>query len=256
MHVRTLFFLLLSLPPLPPPPGSHTLVSSLQNGGVLGLLPSFTVLSSLPPLGAVQIRYFRLTLTTPREGPNRPTRKRTLFRRKRKTSNKKRNETYKKRTHFKTKHPKILQIKCVTNAAAHKVVRRPHTFRSSSASLVRSHFPSKRKCQTRKRIGAQLCGARSVRPRPKWKVTRCELTAALCHTGPNVIARSTFTLRLACVKRRREHRRRTEGSHVQSLEKWTEDTIADLREHRWCCKGSPRQPLRGPAGMCSCRRSR
>ena len=157
---------------------------SHQNGGVFGLLPSFTVLSSLPSLGAVQIRYFRLILTTHREGPNRPTRKRTLFRKKRTPSDKKRNETYKKRTSFKTKHPYILQIKCETNAAAHKVVRRPHTFRSSSASLVRSQFPSKRKCQTRKR---------------------------------------------------RKPRRRAEGSHVQTSEKWTEDTTADLREHRCCC---------------------
>ena len=112
----------------------------------------------------------------------------------------------------------------MTNAAALELVRRPHIFRSSSASLVRKHFPSKRKCQTRKRIGAQLCEARCVRPRPKWKMTRCELTVAPCHAGANVIVRSTFTLWLACVKRReRKRRRRAEASHVQSLKKWTED---------------------------------
>ena len=80
--------------------------------------------------------------------------------------------------------------------------------RSSSASLVHSHFLSKRKCQTRKRIGAQLC----------------ELTVALCHTGPNVIVRSTV--------KERERRRRAEGSHVQSLKKWTEhhnDSVATLK---------------------------
>ena len=105
VHVRTLVFLLLSLSSSASSSGAQTLVWSHQNGGDLGLLPSFTVLSSLPPLGAVQIRYFQLTLTTPREGPNRPTRKRTLFRRKRKTSNKKRNETYKKRTSFQNETP-------------------------------------------------------------------------------------------------------------------------------------------------------
>ena len=60
-------------------------------------------------------------------------------------------------------------------------------------------------------------------PRPKFKTTRCELTVARCHTGPNVIVRSTLTLRLACLKRRRENAVEEQSSLVQLLKKWTED---------------------------------
>ena len=195
-------------------------------------------------LGAVHNSYFRLFLITPGESPIRPTSERTLFFRNQQFPT--RNQHFPTRN---TENPADEDIGKTTRRKGHyqNSISRCIT-PSSNHSLVQSHFPSKRKCQTRKRIGARLCEARSVTPRPKFKTTRCELTVARCHTGPNVIVRSTWTLRLACLKRRRENAVEEQSSQVQLLKKWTEDyndggPWRTLRVLRKAHRGSGCKPL-------------
>ena len=107
-------------------------------------------------LGAVQNRYFRLFFMTPREGPIRPTNERTLFRKKPTISNKK--PIFPTRN---TDNPADQDIGKTTRRKGHyqNSISRCITS-SSNHSLVHGHIPSKRKCQTRKRIGARLCDSK------------------------------------------------------------------------------------------------
>ena len=116
---------------------------------------------------------------------------------------------------------------------------------SSNHSLVRSHFPSKRKCQTRNRIGAKLCEA-----------PLCDAKTEIQNDAPRTDGcavphwskrdRTQHLYAAACMReaKERKRRRRAEGSHVQSLKKrglkttqrW--QTFANIAG---VAKGSPRQ---------------
>ena len=192
-------------------------------------------------LGAVHLSFFRLTLITPRRRPNRPTRKRTTFPQETHTFpqetytfpqetnvlQQERNDGPHKTLGKQHEEKDTTRTQSADASPHHPIICSIEIVRPGRG-LVRSHFSIKAMSNQNEMENDALrtngyalphwskemsdweedwCAAlrgRSVRPRPKWKMTRCELTVALCHTGQNVIVRSTFTLRLACVKRRRE----------------------------------------------------